>query len=169
LVVIACYIELVTIQFKVREESSMKSRGCLACALLLLIAGGGRAGEGEMDLEKLQGDWVAIFHEFNGIPFKTGEFGRVEITIKEDKWISHVGYKSTFTVILNPKADPKQIDKTCLDTKGPFAGKVFLGIYKIDGDLLTICGNSGGKNRPATFSTKGETDFKLYIFKRVHP
>jgi uncharacterized protein (TIGR03067 family) len=142
----------------------MVSRFFMAWGLLLLFAVASPAGEAEKELERLQGDWVAVYEEINGVPCKEGEFPRIEMTIKGDKWISKVGLKSTFTLTLTPTADPKQIDMKC--SEGAFAG-LYLGIYKLDGDTFTICDSSGEKTRPTGFATKGSFDLKLHVFKRV--
>jgi uncharacterized protein (TIGR03067 family) len=127
----------------------------------------GIPGEAEQELEKLQGTWTAVYREFRGFGFKAGEFPAATMTIKGDKWISNVGQKSTFTITLNPSAQPKHFDTSC--SEGPFAGKVFLGIYKLEGDTLTIVDSSGEKERPTGFSTKDNSALKLYVFQRSKP
>jgi uncharacterized protein (TIGR03067 family) len=145
----------------------MFAREPFVCGLLLVLTMVGRAGEVDKELEKLQGEWVAVFHEVSGVPFTAGEFARVEMAIKGDKWILKTANSNFYRISLNPTAAPKEIDRSCSD--GPFAGKVFLGIYKLEEDMLTLCTNSGGKKRPQRFSTREDTEFKLYIFKRVKP
>jgi uncharacterized protein (TIGR03067 family) len=151
---------------KLRKEGSMFYRCSVAFCLLFLSSAVAHAGEVEKELEQLQGDWVAVFREVSGIAFKANEFPRIEMTIKEDKWISKVGNKSTFTITLDPRVEPKQFDKKC--TEGPLAG-IYPGIYKLEGDMLTIISNGGGKDRPKTFSTKDNPSFHLYVFKRMKP
>jgi uncharacterized protein (TIGR03067 family) len=140
-------------------------------ALLLLVVAVGRAGEAEKELEKLQGDWVAMSGEHDGRPLLPLEVQQIKMTIKEDKWILTGRVKGAHTLTLDPSANPKQLDLN--GTEGPLKGSVYLSIYKLDGDTLTVCTGTR-KTRPKDFVTEGdlskpEAAFHLYIFKRVKP
>jgi uncharacterized protein (TIGR03067 family) len=127
----------------------------------------GAPGEVDKELEKLQGEWTAVYHEFRGIGFKAGEFPAVNFTIKEDKWISKAHPNTVITITLNVSAEPKHFDRKYAG--GQFDGKLFLGIYKLEGDTLTILDNTGEKEHPKGFSTKDNSALKLYVFQRTKP
>jgi uncharacterized protein (TIGR03067 family) len=44
-----------------------------------------------------------------------------------------------------------------------------VGIYKIEGDTLTICFTVDQKERPRNFSTKAEDKLRMMVLKRVRP
>jgi uncharacterized protein (TIGR03067 family) len=123
--------------------------------------------DADKELEKLQGEWTAVYHEFRGFGFKAGEFPAIQLTIKGDKWISRQDQKSTVTITLDPNAEPKHFDRNF--AKGPLDGKVVLGLYKLEGDTLTIINSSGEKERPTGFSTKDNSALKLYVYQRSKP
>jgi uncharacterized protein (TIGR03067 family) len=53
------------------------------------------------------------------------------------------------------------------DTTGRFAGKSVKGIYKLDGDELTISFAPPGEPRPTEFETKDKPGRLLHVWKRV--
>ncbi len=68
---------------------------------------------------------------------------------------------------LDPKKDPAEIDITANDGQ-PNRG-VFAGIYKLDGDTLTMCVVVGppGTARPTRFESPAGSEARLVVFKRV--
>ena len=67
----------------------------------------------------------------------------------------------------DPKKDPAEFDILPPDDK-PERG-VFVGIYKIEGDTLTVCAAVGppGTARPTTFESTPGSEARLVVFKRV--
>ena len=66
-----------------------------------------------------------------------------------------------FAYRLDPAATPRAVDLTL-----PTRGVTFRGIYKLDGDDLTICMSNGG-SRPTDFATKAP-DIETFTLKRGH-
>jgi uncharacterized protein (TIGR03067 family) len=74
-------------------------------------------------------------------------------------------YSATITV--NPKKDPKTIDN--LHESGAQKGKKQYGVYKLEGDKLTVCMTRPGvaeTDRPKSFDTK-DTANVVFVFERV--
>jgi uncharacterized protein (TIGR03067 family) len=151
------------------KENPMIYRVSGAACLVLLAGTAGHAGELEKEFEKLQGDWVAVREQHGGFTIELYD-GKgvppIATTIKGDKRIVTRPVQATHTLMLNPTAELKEIDQKCIE--GRNKGTVFLGIYKLEGDTLTICTNSGGKERPQAFTAE-KPGIWLYVYKRVKP
>ena len=101
----------------------------------------------------LQGTWIATKAEQDGkaaddlVGHRLSFMGnRFEIRSKDDKPL-YAG-----TVQMNPSAKPATIDFQ--QKKGALNGKVWKGIYAVDGDTLTTCDTAPNvkKGRPAPHS-----------------
>jgi uncharacterized protein (TIGR03067 family) len=112
------------------------------------------------DLQQLQGEWVPVSSVLEG----------GTVTIEPDKdilvfkgrrlsFVSRGTASARWTVILGPSRKPKTID-----LRGDDPTDSVLGIYRLEGDTLTICnGNSDGA-RPADFV--GRRGVWLAVYKR---
>jgi uncharacterized protein (TIGR03067 family) len=67
----------------------------------------------------------------------------------------------------DPKKDPPEFDVLPADGK-PERG-IFVGIYKVEGDRLTVCVATGpqGTARPTKFESPDGSEHRLVVFKRV--
>jgi len=65
---------------------------------------------------------------------------------------------------LDPNKTPKEIDST--DTEGPLKGKSYLGIYKLENGVWTVCFAAPGKDRPKEFTTKSGTGELMHVWKK---
>lgn len=81
------------------------------------------------------------------------------------KWKMVVGEeKADGTVTLDASKTPKELDvKT---ENGMQKGMTMKGIYKLDGDTMTVAYNVGGGERPKGFDAKGETTL-LIVYKKA--
>ena len=120
--------------------------------------------------KKLQGAWTAAKAERDG---KTADDvagnrlsitgNRFEIRSKDGKLL----YEGTF------RADPspKPADFDFQHTEGALKGKVWKGIYALEGDTLTTCDNAPDldRGRPAAFEGKSGSGHILITFQRAKP
>ena len=70
---------------------------------------------------------------------------------------------------MDPRATPAAIDFE--HTEETLKGKVWKGIYALDGDTLTTCDNAPNldKGRPAAFEAKSGSGYVLITFERAKP
>ena len=71
---------------------------------------------------------------------------------------------SASTIVLDPDADPKTIDIRA--DGGPGRDKVVRGIYKLEGDRLTLCTADPDEPRPDHFRADPGDRWTLMVFRR---
>lgn len=104
-------------------------------------------------LDLLQGAWRAVRIETGGRPAPEDLAAIVRYIFDGDRVTLMEGdQKAGEGVIrLDPAAEPKTFDFTA--TGGPQVGATALGIYRVEGDALTMC---MGVERPPGFTGAGE-------------
>ena len=70
---------------------------------------------------------------------------------------------------MDPSAKPAAIDFE--HAEGDLKGKVWKGIYGLDGDTLTICDNAANpdERRPAAFEARSGSGYVLITFEGARP
>jgi uncharacterized protein (TIGR03067 family) len=144
-----------------------------ALALLLLGAGAVVAAEtpaekaNKTDRANLQGTWtVKSVHGFTKEKAKE-ELAELKLTFEGDTLSARWGDKSAeATYTLNAAGDPRQIDVTL--TKGPeeVQGRLFRGIYSLEGNTLRLAWRKAGEERPKEFVREGQPEvFEIFLEK----
>lgn len=106
------------------------------------------------DLELLQGRWVQIKCNSDGVDNPVDEFKHnPELEISENTFSVFASsgeliIAGVFTI--NPLATPKTIDWT--DTVGADAGKTFPSIYTLSESELVFCAANDDMERPCAYS-----------------
>ena len=151
---------------------------CMAVAVLALAAGCGKksstsADSGGGGTSSLEGTYLLVGMEAGGKQFATEEElakepeGERIFKVTADKMIATKnGKEDPVTYKLDPSKTPKEID---------LAGKKFdgkdekmYGIYKLEGDKLTICMVESDKpaDRPKEFKTADKGKSVMMTFKK---
>ncbi len=144
----------------------------LAMAALLLVGGIAAAKEPRgkkhaPDTKRLQGSWIADLEpglqgriEFEGSDLR---YTHIRGDRKTPIWIGHFA--------VNEQSDPKQMDWTPLRKAGRGGGQKpvmsNLAIYRLQGDLLLIIGDTQGARPTAFYSGGGDQRPKTIIFRRA--
>ncbi len=128
-----------------------------------------REDEAAKDLKQFQGTWTLESLEANGkkidgeIMKKAGQ--QINLVVKGDQVTLKVSRGDlTGTIKLDPSKSPKAYEVKGAGPEG-IAYDSF-GIYKIDGDTLTVCYAAAAKDRPSEFKADAGSDVALQVWKR---
>lgn len=137
----------------------------LALTVSFLVGGAGPADPVKQDLAKLEGKWVIVSYEKDGVKLDAEEVKELpSLTIKGKEYTWSNGERpGSFT--LDPTKKPKTIDYTI--TAGDDKGTVELAIYEITGDTWRDCFAPAGKPRPSEFAAPEGSGNTLIVYKRV--
>jgi uncharacterized protein (TIGR03067 family) len=139
----------------------------LATLLLLVLAGKAPTPATGNELKKLQGSWTVAESEHGGKKVPAKELAKLTVEVADNKMTTRdageIKEEASITLI-DGKAKPAALDVKI--TSGSDSGKVVKGIYKLDGDTLTICVAEPGKDRPEAFAAKAGSGHTLMVLKR---
>jgi uncharacterized protein (TIGR03067 family) len=120
----------------------------------------------KQDLETQQGVWAVVSSRRGGSDADTNIVATIRRAVEGDHvvWTRSGKRFAGTTIVLDPKAKPAAID--VIPDGGPSRGERVLGIYKLEGDELTICMADAGKPRPVKFSAENDEPQTLMVFQR---
>jgi len=133
----------------------------------LLLVSSRTPAEDKKDPDKPDGKWEAVSQTVDGKSADEDELKNRYVVIKGGKmtFLYKDKERGTASVKLDSGKTPKQIDVKYED--GAAKGAVLKGIYKLEGDKLTICFGGLGKDRPTEFASKPGSGTILTTSKRV--
>jgi uncharacterized protein (TIGR03067 family) len=152
--------------FRVQKE--MMGVTLVGWILILTPAAGPLDDAAKKELAALAGDWALVRFEQRGKVTDVPEEDRPVLTIKGTRLSMPALEMEADVIALDPSANPKLIDLRGPDrtTKGQTKDRE--GIYKVDGDTLTlVMYGKADKKRPTTFDTPTEAGINLYVLKRA--
>ncbi len=135
-----------------------------ALSVCVLILGVG-IGADDKDPKPLAGTW-AIHAATLGGRDHLDDYKGMTLKVEGDKYVVGFGMvQDEGTLTVDTSKDPKTID---LKTKpgGLFKGRTMPGIFKIDGDKLTICVNTETQDRPTKYEAPEKSPIMLLTFER---
>jgi uncharacterized protein (TIGR03067 family) len=121
-------------------------------------------GDDKDDVKNMEGTWLAATAELAGAPFPDKIRQSMKLILKGDRYTVFVGkMPDQGTCKVDASKKPKALDIT--GTDGPNKGKTFLAIYELNGDTLKVCYDLSGKQRPAEFMTRADTQLFLVTYQ----
>jgi uncharacterized protein (TIGR03067 family) len=115
----------------------------------------------------IQGAWAVVSAEQDARP--ATDVMEHRLTFSGDTFTirrsDHILYQGTY--LTDPGRKPAQIDFR--HTEGTLKGKTWKGIYRLEGETLTICDNAPDmtRPRPARFATRAGSGAICLVFKRA--
>jgi uncharacterized protein (TIGR03067 family) len=147
----------------------MKSKVLLGLAVSGFFAVALQAGEAGGKAGKIDGTWLVTSIEKGGkkLPGDLLEKFRQTLEFRGEKYkvtvLDKVQEEGTFKT--DPKKNPKTID--LMITSGRDKDKTQRGIYRLEGDTLTVSmSQPGAEERPGAFSTEEGSTFAVIVLKR---
>ena len=114
---------------------------------------------------KLYGTWRPASGLLGGQELPMSALHAMTLTISEDGYVFETnGLKDAGQVKFDLEVAPRHID--CTGVEGPNRGRTLVGIFKLDGDRLTICYNLEGNTRPADFKSPEGSQILLLSYDR---
>jgi uncharacterized protein (TIGR03067 family) len=113
------------------------------------------------DIDRIQGDWKLVSGERNGTALAPDAVKEVQLIFSGSRLTTKKSEQATdATFVLYPEAAPKGID---LDMDG----SVGLGIYKLEGDSLSILHGEIEQPRPKNFDAVKDGNLTLLVLRRM--
>jgi len=154
-------------------SKKMNLASLTALSVLLITGTGiGQPADDPVADEKsrLQGEWACTKVEINGEAVDQSLIAALTQTFKGDTLSFHRGGEHTGDVAyeIDPTKTPKSMDWT-YSSPERLKGKTRRGIYRLEGDTLTICFNISvdREERPTRFEAAPESGHFLHVYKRV--
>lgn len=135
--------------------------GCLVAA--------GDGPEVRDEMARHQGTWAVVSFQREGEATPPAIAASITRVVEGDHvaWYRDGKSFAGTTVVLDPSKPPPALDVT--SDGGPQRGRVIRGIYRLEGDELTICMAAPEAPRPTTFDASKGSGQTLMTFRRRKP
>jgi uncharacterized protein (TIGR03067 family) len=136
--------------------------------VLVLAAGadGAKEDAAAADLKRMQGNWLVVSMEVDGLKVPDDDAMALFRSVKGDRYtVSR--YRKVVgkgTVKLDATKKPRAIDALPAGASGE--AKALLGIYEFEGNKLKLCFARPGMARPTEFSAKEDSGHTLTVWQR---
>lgn len=147
----------------------MSIRLMLAASLIVACVSSNARSSDDEKVKKVRaemnGTWVPTEAELDGEKLPEKLFKSIKLVLKDAQYTARVGEQvDEGTVTLDLESDPTGME--IKGTKGPNEGKTIPAIYELKDDVLKVCYNLEGKNRPKEFKTTAGSKFYMVTYKK---
>jgi uncharacterized protein (TIGR03067 family) len=150
------------------------SRLAIAAFCVLAVAHATAAAAGDeaarQNIAAWQGTWQAVSFLEDGKQKPAEELKKITLTVKGTDYHFQngtVNFSEHGSYTFRAEKNPQELDILVGD--GADKGKVYLVIYKVVGDRLTICLQADNKARPREFTGEAGSGCVLEVWERVKP
>jgi uncharacterized protein (TIGR03067 family) len=144
----------------------MRTQFALALIAALLVAADEPKSGADKDEKAILGTWIVTKAEREGQPDDRA-VGSITLTFEKESKVKYQRQSEdakTGTYKLDTTKSPRQLTITPGD-----GNRGTTGIYKVDGDELTICMPRAEAELPTEFATKAGSKTMLIVLKREQP
>jgi uncharacterized protein (TIGR03067 family) len=113
------------------------------------------------------GEWFRVGHTEAGAPVSVVNERHHQVFTSDGQWQYWYGDRPATLNGNGFVTDTKQNPPTIDISMGAGAQAQYRGIYKVEGDTLTLCVVTGDKERPKTFESSADKVTTIWVFKRV--
>ncbi|HEX3151128.1 MAG TPA: TIGR03067 domain-containing protein [Gemmataceae bacterium] len=111
------------------------------------------------------GEWVRVDHKNAGTPVGPDHATHHQVFSADGQWEYWYGARGQSNGSMKYVTDTRQSPPTIDIGMGGNGG--YRGIYKVEGDTLTLCLAIGNRERPKTFESSADQPTTLWVFQRV--
>lgn len=115
------------------------------------------------------GEWLRVGHTEAGKPVSPDGEPHHQVFQPDGVWEYYYGGRVGSAGHKTFAADPRQKPAAIDIWMNPAAGDRWKGIYKVEGDTLTLCLVKGDRDRPKAFESTADRPTTIWVFKRAKP